>query len=258
MDFRSRYGPWALITGASAGLGLAYARALAQRGLDLILVARRLDRLEEIADELRACSIQVRVLSLDLTAKDAPQAIAEEIATRPVGLFVNNAGFGFFGPFLEQSDASMRSMVRLNCEVPTLLSKLVLPQMAERGQGGMLLLASAAGYQPTPWMSAYGATKGYDLLLGEALAVEMSASNVDVLVVSPGHTRTEFHEIAGVTGAIAGGSATPESVVEESLAKLGRKISFVHGWHNSFLTWTSRLFPRSWVAKISGQLLRNR
>ena len=254
-DF-TRYGPWCLITGASAGLGTCYARQLAAKHLHLVLVARRGDRLEALAEELRRdFGIEVRCLALDLLAPNALPQLQEETADLEIGLLVNNAGFGFKGDFLEADPAKLQAMVRLNCEVPTLLSHAYLPAMATRKRGGMILLASAAGFQPTPYMSVYGATKGFDLLLGEALAVEMRASEVDILTVNPGTTDTEFHQVAGGI-ATFGKMATPEDVVAQSLRLLGRRMSFVHGFRNRFLVFLNRLAPRSFSANVSGKLIK--
>ncbi|MDP7560131.1 MAG: SDR family NAD(P)-dependent oxidoreductase, partial [Planctomycetota bacterium] len=153
---------------------------------------------------------------------------------------------------------NISKMIRLNCEIPARLSRLFLAPMAERKRGGMIVLASAAAYLPTPPMSVYGATKGFDLLLGESLAMEMRSFNVDVLVVSPGHTDTEVHGVAGAQSAVVGGTACPEDVVKQSFRLLGKRISFVHGVHNFFLTWLTRFVPRSVVARLSFLALKNR
>ena len=122
----------------------------------------------------------------------------------------------------------------------------------------MILVASTAAFQGVPHMSLYGATKGFDLLLGEALGEELKGAGVDVLVVSPGHTDTEFHAVAHVTGAVAGLSAAPEAVVKESLERLGRSRSFVHGWLNKFLVFVQRFAPRRLAVAVTGRLLRSR
>ncbi|MFQ5748437.1 MAG: SDR family NAD(P)-dependent oxidoreductase, partial [Planctomycetota bacterium] len=205
-DFPARYGPWALVTGASSGLGRAFAAALGGRGLNLLLVARRGDRLGELAAGLAAASrgghpeggprgapgFEALPVPLDLTAPDALPRLREAAGEREIGLLVSNAGFGYCGGFAEQDPERVREMVRLNCEVPALLARAFLPPMRARGRGGMILVASTAAYQATPWMALYGATKGFDLLLGEALGAEFAPRGVDVLTVSPGHTDTEF------------------------------------------------------------------
>ncbi|MCX8229730.1 MAG: SDR family oxidoreductase [Planctomycetota bacterium] len=259
MDFHSRYGPWALITGASSGFGAEYARQLAAKGLHLILVARRQDRLETLAQEIQAeTDVEVHIIPLDITQVSWLSTLRESVAEREIGLLVNNAGYGKVGHFLAMSPQELAQMIRLNVEAVTLLARDYIPAMKERGRGGMILLASAAGYQPTPWMAAYGATKGYDLLLGEALSTELAASGVDILTVSPGSTKTEFHAIAGAHNSALGVLASVDDVVAQSLRSLGRRISFVHGWQNKLATSMARIFPRSWVSQISGKVLGSR
>lgn len=256
MEFSKKYGPWALITGASAGLGACYAQQLAAQGIHLILVARRGDRLEALAGTLReSFQVDVRCLPLDLLAEDAVGRIVEATSGIELGLFINNAGFGWKGDFLDADPQRLRAMVRLNCEVVTLLSHALLPAMVARKRGGMIVLASVAAYLPTPFMGVYGATKGFDLLFSESLAVEMREHGVDVLAVSPGTTDTEFHRVAG--GAVTFASmADPDHVVAQSLRLLGRRISFIHGWRNRFLCFWNRLIPRGLAAKVSGKVIR--
>lgn len=259
MDLRSRYGQWALITGASAGLGACFARELARAGFDLILVARRTERLERLAADLRReFRVEAVVVTADLSEESGLEAVLRAARAQPLGLLVNNAGFGWSGAFIEQDDAQIRRMVRLNCEAPARIARAVLPGMVRAGRGAMLLIASVAGHMPTPWISLYGASKAFDLHLGEGLAVELRGSGVDLLTVSPGHTRTEFHQAAGVSGAATGGSAEPEDVVRDALAVLGRKRGRVHGGLNRVLCWLPRIAPRSAMASAAGWLLARR
>lgn len=256
MDFHTQYGPWALVTGASAGLGKCYARQLAAKQLNLVLLARRGDRLESLADDIRAeYDVEVRCMAVDLLADDALTQIQSALSALEVGLLVNNAGFGFKGDFLSAKADCLRDMVRLNCEIPTLLCHQLLPAMVQRRRGGVINLASVASFQPTPYMSVYGATKGFDLLLSEALSVEMKSSGVHLLAVCPGPTDTEFHAVAGGI-ATFGTMADPEHVVMQSLKYLGRRISFLHGWRNRLLCFPNRLVPRSWVAAVSGKVIQ--
>ncbi|RMH04495.1 MAG: SDR family oxidoreductase [Planctomycetota bacterium] len=259
MDFAARYGPWALVTGASSGLGACFARDLAGRGLDLVLVARRADRLEALAAELeREHGRSVRSLPMDLCAEDAAEALHRGCDGLEIGLLVNNAGFGATGAFLADDPDRDARMVRLNCEAVVRTSHLFLPAMAERGRGGMVVVASTASFQPCPWMAVYGATKAFDLHLAEALAVELEPRGVDVLAVCPGHTDTEFHAIAGVKGPVAGGSADPAAVVKGALDRLGRRQTWVPGWLNRCMSWAPRFGPRRLTARLTGRLLASR
>jgi short-subunit dehydrogenase len=256
MEFHRRYGPWAVVTGASAGLGAHYCRQLAARKLNLVLVARREPPMQELAAELHGSyGVECRVLAVDLLAADAIARIEGAVDDLEVGLLVNNAGFGWRGAFLDADPQRLQAMVRLNCEVPTLLGLALLPAMAKRGRGGMLMLSSTAGFQPTPFMSVYGATKGYDLLLGEALSEELRMSGIDVLNVCPGSTATEFHAIAGTESTFPD-MADPADVVKKSLDLLGRRMTFIHGLRNSLMAAGNRFAPRAVVARISARIIK--
>lgn len=249
-----RYGGWALITGASAGLGEEYARQLAREGFSLILVARRKERLEALADELgKAHATECLVVAQDLSQPRADAAIAGLVGKRPVGLLVNNAGFGFSGRFQDVPGERYASMVRVNCEAVTALAHRYLPPMLERGRGGMLVVASIAGYQATPFFAVYGATKAFDLMLGEALWYELRGTGVDVLAVSPGETETEFSSQAHFRRESKG--ASPEDVVRGSLRHLGRGPSYVPGALNKLSAFAHRVLPRSWTTAITGRVL---
>jgi len=256
MNFASSYGPWAIVTGASAGLGAHYCRQLAARKLNLVLVARRDEQLQELATELRdSFNVDCRVLALDLIAPDAIQRLEDEVKDIEVGLLVNNAGFGWKGSFLDGGTERMRDMIRLNCEVPTMLSLAFAPAMVKRGRGGILMLASTAAFQPTPFFSVYGATKGFDLLLGESMHEEFRSAGVDVLTVCPGSTDTEFHAIAGTESTFPD-MAAPVDVVSKSLDLLGKRMTFVHGFKNSVMVAGNRVVPRSVVAKVSARIIK--
>ena len=257
MSFRERYGPWALVTGASAGIGAAFAEALARRGLHLALVARRGDRLDEAAARLSAAhGVEVLPLAQDLLDGDPVRRIETELGDRVVGLLINNAGFGSRRRFLDADRDLLRRMVRLNCEVPAALAHAFLKPMAERRRGGMVLVASVAGFLPTPYMAVYGATKSFDLHLGEGLSQELRENGVDVLTVCPGHTATEFHEVAGSQGPVTGGAADPADVAEGALARLGHSQCYVPGGLNKIVAGAPRLFPRKLVSAASARMLR--
>ncbi|KAA3612710.1 MAG: SDR family NAD(P)-dependent oxidoreductase [Planctomycetota bacterium] len=257
--FAQQYGPWALISGASSGIGASFAENLARRGLSLALVARRKSRLQALAQRLQAeHGAECLVLPEDLLNPVAPQRLQEAMAGREIGLLVNNAGYGGLGAFEQQDFATLRNMVRLNCEAVLALAHHFVPPMVERGRGGMVMVASVAGMLPCPWMSVYGATKAFDLQLGEALHVELKPKGVDVVTVCPGHTASEFHQIAGVHGPVPGREAQPEEVVALALSKLGKGNSTVEGLQNKILANAPRFFPRSWTAAVSGKVLAKR
>ncbi len=246
------YGPWALVTGASAGIGAAFARALAASGVNVALTARREDRLRALASEL-GTRVETRVVALDLSLEGAPLRLADAVADLEIGMLVNNAGFGVAGRFERAPYDRLLEMVRLNCVTVTALSRLFLPAMRARGRGAMIIVASAAGYQPIAFAAAYGATKAFDLLLAEALWAENRGNGVDVLAVSPGPVDTEFQVVAGES---PHPGAKPEEVVRAAFAVLGRKPSVVVGTGNKIRAWSVRLAPRGLVARVAGRVMR--
>ena len=193
--------PVALVTGASSGIGAAFARALAARGDDLVVVARDEARLEELAEALeKEHGTAVEVLAADLTSKKG-MAVVEarlESAEPAIDLLVNNAGMGTYGKFAELPREAEGREVRLNVLTVMQLSHAALPGMIERGRGGIINVSSLAGYQPTPLNATYGGTKAFVTSFSQALHEELRGTGVNVMVLSPGFTRTEFQERAGL------------------------------------------------------------
>jgi short-subunit dehydrogenase len=253
-QLRDRYPGWALVTGASSGIGEAYALALAARGFPVILVARRKDRLEDLAQRLRdEHRVETLVVAEDLSQRGACERVRAAVGGRDVGVLVNNAGFGSSGRFAEQDADTDDEMIALNCAAVVRLTHLFLRPMLGRGKGAVIVVASVAAYQADPWFAVYGATKAFDLSFAEALWCELRGTGVDVLAVSPGETRTEFHERAHAKRQFRGATAT--SVVEKSLAALGRKPSVVPGFVNKLTAFAHRIFPRRFVLHATGAVL---
>jgi hypothetical protein len=252
----AKYGPWAVVTGASAGLGEHFARQLAAKGFHLVLVARRVDRLAALASQLESAhGILTRSVPLDLVEEGAAAKLDEATADLDVGLLVDNAGFGYMGKFHEQELERLERMVKLNCLAVLSLAHRFARRFLSRGRGGVVIVASLAGFQATPYMAAYGATKGFDLLLGEGIGHDLKGTGVDVVVLNPGSTHTEFGQVAESRGGGAGGmQAAP--VVAAALRALGRKPSVVTGLHNKLAVFLDRLFPRTFVTKMSALTLR--
>lgn len=245
----------ALVTGASAGLGVEFARQLSKRGHRLVLAARRKERLDSLAAELG----NARSVEIDLGRQGAATELIENIANagETVGLLVNNAGFGLHGRFAELDAARQREMVDLNCGALTELCRAVLPAMVERRSGAILNVASTAAFQPGPGMAVYFATKAYVLSLSEALHEEVRRSGVRVTALCPGPTRTEFGEVAGFTadGAIDRFSMDSETVVRAGLEGLDRnKAVVIAGAFNKVGAFSTRLAPRALVRRIAGAL----
>jgi short-subunit dehydrogenase len=207
----------ALVTGASSGIGEHFARQLAERGYDLVLVARRADRLEKLASELPTTA---HVLACDLADEAAGLPAKVKELGLEVDLLVNNAGFGLRGHFVQSDAERDAEMVRLNCEAVVVLTRAFLPRMVERGRGGVITVASTAGMQPLPYESVYSASKAFALTFSDALHAELRGTGVRVLAVNPGPVRTEWQQVAGYeegTNTMPG-KIDPDQVVRESLA----------------------------------------
>jgi short-subunit dehydrogenase len=244
-----------LVTGASAGLGAEFARQCAKRGDDLALVARRRDRLEDLAGQIQG---RVQIFTADLAAPDAAASLINAIEAEGlvVETLINNAGFGLGGRFAELPLERQREMIDLNVRTLTELCRLVLPGMIERGRGGILNVASTAAFQPGPNMAVYYATKAYVLSFTEALHHELKRNRIKVSALCPGPTATEFFDVAGVADSIlARMSADARGVVSAGLRGLDRnKAVIVPGLSNKIGAQGSRFLPRAAMRRIVGAI----
>ena len=220
-DFR---GKWALVTGASAGIGVALARELSTHGVKLILTARRQDRLNALATELRSHGVEVRTIVADLNDPEAPQQIfnATEGGGTPVDILVNNAGLGLFGAFHTNPIDQELNQVRVNCEAVVRLARLFVPSMVERHRGWVLITASTASFQPVPFLSTYAATKAFDRFFALGLAQEVARYGVKVTALCPGPTESEFWDVARAGILRRRGMQSAESVARLAIAALAR------------------------------------
>lgn len=252
---------WALVTGASTGIGAEFARQLAGRGMHLVLTARRQDLLEKLAAELHtAHGTRTEIIACDLSRPGAPQELAGEIARRgcTVELLVNNAGFSVIGPTEAGSRERVLQMLDLNTRALTDLTYLYLPEMMQRGHGGILNVASTAAFQPVAFMSAYAATKAYVLHFTEGLWAEARAKGVTLTALCPGITKTDFWDVAGKSE-VPGerGAEGVHAVVRNGIRALERKRQFVvSGWKNYMLACLVRFAPRWLVALESRKVFQ--
>src|SRR5580704_16736680 len=253
-------GKWAVVTGASAGIGEAIAVELAEAGMNLVLTARRRERLEVLAERLsRQQSVEVKVVVADLNQPQAPQQIfdATEGAGLPVEVLVNNAGFGEYAEFVRSRLEMQVDMVQVNCTAVVHLTRLLLPKMVERRRGGVLIVASTASYQPVPYLATYGATKAFDRMLAEALAEEVKRHGVRVSALCPGPTESEFTQVSGVR---PGDRRKPQSAVP--VARLGLealaqgKHSVIPCLRGRVQVFAQRFIPRTVVTSAVERLLR--
>ena len=242
----------ALITGASAGLGVEFARQLSKRGHRLVLAARRMERLEQLAKELG----NARAVAIDLSKANAAAKLMADLdaAGEQVEILVNNAGFGLIGRFAELDSKRLRQMIDLNVGALTDLCRATAPGMIRRKSGAILNVASTAAFQPGPKMAVYFATKAYVLHFTEALHEELKPHGIHVSCLCPGPTRTEFGEVAGFGGNSMFAMEAPE-VVAAGLAGLDRNHAVVvPGWMNKVTAASTRFAPRSVVRKIAGAI----
>ena len=242
----------ALITGASAGLGVEFARQLSAKGHRLVLVARRKERLDELAAELG----NARAVVMDLSEAGAAERLMADIAKHgeTVEVLVNNAGFGLTGRFAELEGLRQREMIDLNCGALTELAHAVLPGMIERNSGGILNVASTAAFQPGPGMAVYFATKAFVLSFSEALHDEAKRHSVKVSCLCPGPTRTEFREVSGFNpkGPLSKQSADAAAVVRAGLRGLDdNKAVVVPGLSNKAISQLHRFFPRALMRRAA-------
>jgi uncharacterized protein len=247
----------ALITGASAGIGEEFARQLAGRGYDLILVARRRDRLEQLAEQLPTTA---HVIESDLVSEAAELPAKVESLGAQVDLLVNNAGFGLRGHFTHLDPKREAEMVRVNCEAVVTLTHAFVPAMVERRRGGVITVASTAGMQPLPYEATYGASKAFAISFMEALWTELRGTGVRVTVVNPGPVKTEWQGVAGYDEStpIPPGMISAEQCVTDALRAYDRsKRSIVTG---RFFPWFMRASkaPKGVKLRVAERMYRPR
>lgn len=251
-----------LVTGASAGLGVEFAHRFAARGADVVLVARRADRLETLAAEIRSkYSVEATVLAADLAVSGAGTRLKQQLDERGIRVssVVNNAGYGSHGPFVDADPDRMASEIALNVASLVEISRAFMPDLLA-GSGALVNVASTAAFQPTPGMAVYGATKAFVLNFTEALWFEARGTALTVLAVCPGPTKTEFFDVVGTEDAAVGRMQTAEQVVGAAFAALDRKSSppsVVSGFANWVSSVSTRWITRRGAALISGRVLGN-
>ena len=248
----------AMVTGASSGIGEAFARELVARGFSVILVARRIDRLAALQVELGA---GVDVLSADLATEEGIAAVGRRLALGGISLFVNNAGVGYRGRVVDQTDASITQLVRVNLEAPMRLSRAALGPMVAKGRGILINVASMGAFQPVPYLNVYAATKAAILSFTEALADEVAGSGVRVQALCPGNIPTGFQEVAGTKGSrfdrtpAMSASGVARSSLDAALA--GGATLHLPSRLDRVSVFAQRFLPRFVARRIAGSLLKS-
>jgi len=253
-------GKWALVTGASAGIGVALAEELATGGAHLVLTARRLDRLQEVADGMRKKhGIQTHVVAADLAKREAPREIFEFTKEKGlrIDLLINNAGFGQYGEVPQVETQRLLDMVEVNCTAVVHLTRLFLPEMVARRSGDILILASTAAFQAVPYICTYAATKAFDLFFAEGLAEEMKPHGIRVCALCPGSTESEFHAVADQEQFTARNMEPADKVARTGLQALAAGKSYViSGLGNYLGAHSQRLVPRRLVTRVAANMFR--
>jgi hypothetical protein len=254
---------WALVTGASSGLGVDFARELASRGCHLVLVARREDRLREVATELETrYHAKVEIEVADLGVRETPEILYQRLRARDrqIDILVNNAGFGVYGDFLEIPWEREHAMLELDIVTVVQLTKLFARDMVDRGFGRILQVASVGAYQATPTYASYSAAKSFVLLFSEAVHHELDGTGVTCTTVSPGITATEFLEVSGQRPTLYQRifmMQSPQVATIAVRAMLRGRSSVVPGLANKLMAQSIRLTPRRLATAVAGVLMRN-
>lgn len=256
------HGRTALVTGASSGLGIEFARELARHGAALVLVARSEAPMRALAEQLRAAGHAVEVRPVDLADPTAREALIAGLVADGIAIdvLVNNAGFGVFGGFADTSWAKLENMLAVDVVALTHLTRLVLPGMRERGFGHVMQIASTGAFQPTPYYAAYAAAKSYVLEFSYALDVELRGTGVRCTVVSPGVTATQFLAVSGqrATWYQRFTRMQAPAVARQGVAAMLRgRAGVITGWVNALMAHGTRFMPRRLAARVAGQLMRN-
>lgn len=244
-NYVKKYGPWALVTGASSGIGKEYAKQLAANAFNIILVARRQDRLESLSKELsNSYGIETRIITADLISDEGLALVIKKTKDLKVGLLINNAGVEDSGHFLTTSIDKAVDTLAINCKAPLVLTHHFAKKMVERKRGGILFMSSLVAFQGTPYIANYAATKAYDLILSESLAAEFQVHNIDVLSVNSGFAATELSQGFNFKG-LPIAPIPAKHVASAGLKALGKKRVVVPGAVNKFLYATGKyLQPR--------------
>jgi short-subunit dehydrogenase len=259
-NFAIRYGRWAIVAGASEGLGLVYAKELAARGLNLVLIARRGELLDILGSDLAAeYDIETRTMALDLSAADAPDQIAQNTEDIEIGLLVYNAAFSAVGPFLDRPMDGHLKELQTNIYAPLKLIYLLGGRMLAQGHGGMVLMSSLSAFQGSAYISTYAATKAFNIVLAEGLWEEWRALGVDVLVCVSGTIKTPNYLASAPeqTSGLGNMTLSPDQVVHEALKALGKRPYVIPGRMNRVSSFIMRHFmSREAAVKFMGRILR--
>jgi hypothetical protein len=252
-SFLNKYGEWAVVTGASDGIGRSIALELAKKGLNLVIVARRESLLMKLEDEIKSMTrVQVKTLALDLTQEGATPQLMQEIQGLNVGLFAGVAGFGTSGDFIRSDLSNELNMFDLNCRSVVEQTFYFAKEFASKKRGGIILMGSLVGFQGTPMSANYAATKAFVQTFAEGIYYELKPLGVDVLVSAPGPVASGFSHRARMKMGLA---ATPEEVARGTIHALGRGLTVRPGFISKFLGWSLMMLPRGLRVRVMGLIM---
>jgi len=256
-NLKKKYGDWALVTGASSGIGEEFARVLASEHINLILTARRIEKLNTLADTLqKEYPVNIITVKADLSDDNFINDIISFTSGLNVGILINNAGAGTFTEFDKSNFDKVLKMLRLNCAAPVILTHHFIQKMAGNKKGAVIFVGSIAGALPNPYMSVYSASKAFNNVLGPALWYDQKHNNIDILTIAPGGTRTEFHEKADIKkGPFIRSS---KNVVHTAFRTLGKKPFVVDGFINKSMYVLSRILPMKMLMILAGGFSQKR
>lgn len=250
---KTKYGEWAVITGASSGIGLELAKQLASAGFNLVLIARHLDKLQEVENRLKAnTTIEIKIVNVDVSETEGIDQIIQATKGLKVGLLIASAGFGTSGNFIDSSLHSEINMLRVNCEALLSSTHYFGQQFSIQNRGGIILMSSMVAFQGTPYSANYAATKAYVQTLAEGIAVEFKLKGVDVLAAAPGPVESGFSKRANMKMSM---SLTPSQVGVPILKALGRKTTVLPGFLTKLLVYSLRTVPRWGKVKIMEKVM---
>jgi short-subunit dehydrogenase len=260
MTLKQKYGQLAIVAGASEGIGAAYSTRLAKEGMDLILIARRKEPLEQLASSLtREYQVHVECIECDLSESGAAQQIKDAVLGREVNLLVYNAAIPYIGPFEKSSLEHHNRMAFANMVTPVSMVQLFAGPMLEKGRGAIILMSSLAGFQGSGFLTMYAATKAFNRVLGEGLWYEWKSRGVDVIACCAGATATPnyINSNPGKTGLFEPPVQHPEEVVKECFQNLGKRPSFISGGGNRLASFVmQKLLSRKMAINIMGETTR--
>ena len=250
---RENHGNWALITGASSGIGEEFAKQLAMLNFNLVLVARRKENLENLSRELVSQhNIETIIIPVDLSNLEFLKEIELQVKHVEIGLLINNAGFAITGSFFEDKLENQLSLLDVNCKAPLILSHYFGNKMIKKGKGAIVNIASASAFLPMPFWTSYAASKAFLLHFTEGLWYELKEKGIDVLAVCPGGTKTEFAKTANIQSH----GMNVENVVSETLKNIGKKPTIVIGFNNKISILFLRLFSRKTLIKVGAKVVQ--